>query len=218
MQWFRSRVLWGGGLILCGVLFLLGSLGILPNIDFLWGILLGLAGVFFFTLFLQDRAQWWMLIPGFALLGVGLTIIFSTVWPAIGALFSGPLILGGIGLAFLIVFFLQRDQWWAIIPAGVMITLAAVALVDTIPFGVQLPDSVTPSIFFFGLGATFAVLAMIPTKQGPLKWAWIPAGILLMLGVLILAAAENLFVYLLPVGLIAFGGYFVWRALRSREA
>jgi hypothetical protein len=49
-----------------------------------------------------------------------------------------------------------------------------------------------------------------------MRWAWIPGGILLLLGSIFLVAGENLLVYIWPVILILTGGLLVVRALRNR--
>jgi hypothetical protein len=74
----------------------------------------------------------------------------------------------------------------------------------------------TAGLFFLGLGLTFALVALLPNPQGDMRWAWIPGGILLLIGSIFLVAGENLLVYIWPVILILAGGLFIVRALRNR--
>jgi hypothetical protein len=56
---------------------------------------------------------------------------------------------------------------------------------------------------------------ILPKPSGRLKWALYPAGILLVIGVLVLLGAENLMEYVWPVALLVAGGYVVYRALKK---
>ncbi|MCZ7552840.1 MAG: hypothetical protein B6D39_02500 [Anaerolineae bacterium UTCFX2] len=211
MKIFESRFLWGGLLILAGLLFLVDNLGIVKLGDLFWLILFIAAGAFFLSMFFQHRSNWWALIPGITLLSLGALTLINRLAPAVGALWGGLIVLGGIGISFIAVYLAERENWWAVIPGGVLLTLALVAGLDA-----RNPSTRTAGIFFLGLGLTFVVLAILPTPQGEMRWAWIPAGILLLAGALFWLAAENLFVYFLPLTLIGFGGFLIWRALRRR--
>jgi hypothetical protein len=211
MKFLESRILWGGLLILAGILFLIQNLGLFREGDLFWVALLVLAGAFFLSIFLQNRANWWPLIPSLTLFSVGVIILINWISPDHGDRWSGSIILGGIGLSFALIYLIARQNWWAIIPAGVLITLAGIAGVEEF-----FPALGTAGLFFLGLGLTFALVALLPSSQGDLRWAWIPGGILLLLGSIFLVAGENLLVYIWPVVLILTGGLFIVRALRNR--
>ena len=70
------------------------------------------------------------------------------------------------------------------------------------------------------IGLTFALVGLLPTPRGPrsVRWAFIPALVLLIMGGVIFAAAEQLINYLWPVALILAGLYLVWRTFRPRPA
>jgi hypothetical protein len=68
-------------------------------------------------------------------------------------------------------------------------------------------------IFFLGLGVTFALVAIVPVSTGHMRWAWIPAGILGLMGVLILIAAEDMINYIWPSALILAGILLIGRSL-----
>lgn len=48
---------------------------------------------------------------------------------------AGPAFLGSIGVGFALVYLADRSHWWAIIPGGVLGTLAAVAAIDEVGYG-----------------------------------------------------------------------------------
>ena len=211
LKWLESRVLWGVILIVGGVAFLLQNLGYFQFGSIFWAILLALAGFFFLTIFFTSRANWWSLIPGFTLLSVAFLIVAEAFLPRLGDVWGGSIVLGGIATSFLAIYLVDRKNWWAIIPSGVLYTLAVVAGIDNFYSGVG-----SGGIFFIGLGLTFAVLALLPVAEGKLRWAWIPAGILFAMGVLIFAAAERFIGYLWPLALILVGGYFIYMTLRRK--
>jgi len=207
-KWLESRVLWGALLILAGLVFLLQNIIGFAIGGIFWGVLFGICGLVFLSVYIGNRQHWWALIPGFVLLGIGFTIAVSSIFPQLGEVVGGPVILGGIALGFLTVYLANRVNWWALIPAGVMFTLAIVAGLDKFISGEGVGG-----IFFLGLGLTFAVIALLPTPQGQMKWAWIPAGVLVFMGMVVFAAAENIFNFLWPIALILVGVFFVFRAL-----
>lgn len=212
MKWFESRILWGSLLVLGGAVILLENLGIVDFGGLFWALLFALGGVVFLSIFFQNRLLWWALIPGVSLLGVGLLIALGELLPNVSDNLGGTIFLGSIAVAFLVIYFLDRKNWWALIPAGVLLTLAAVAGLDQI-----LTGEGTGGIFFLGMGATFGLLALLPNPKGPMRWAWIPAGVLALMGFLFLAAAENLFNYIWPAVLILGGGFLMLRGLLPRQ-
>jgi hypothetical protein len=105
----------------------------------------------------------------------------------------------------------ERQHWWAIIPFGVLFTLASMVALDELFPGLE-----TPGVFFLGLSATFALVAVLPNTQGELRWAWIPAAILLVMGVVFMAAAGEMLAYIWPAALILAGLFLIYRAFRGR--
>jgi hypothetical protein len=103
------------------------------------------------------------------------------------------------------------ENWWAVIPGGVLLTLAIVAGLSENLEGIE-----TGGVFFLGLGLTFALLALLPTGDGKLTWALIPAVVLFLMGLLITAAAAEFINYVWPAALILGGLYLLYRAFRSR--
>jgi hypothetical protein len=211
-RWLESRILWGALLILAGVVFLLQNLGFFRGGDIFWAFVLGFGGIFFLSAFFPNRANWWALIPGFTLLSIALLILLEQFVPRFTQTWGGSIVLGGIAISFFAVYLVNRDNWWAVIPGGVIFTLAIVAGLDTILSGFG-----GGGIFFIGMGLTFALLAVLQTPQGQMKWAWIPAGVLLLMGLLITAAAEAWIGVIWPIALILVGLFFIYRTFVGRR-
>ena len=83
----------------------------------------------------------------------------------------------GMALGFWAVLLARREHWWAVIPAG-MLTVISVLL----RFWTSLPDSGRLAVLFGGIGLVFVLLYAIRFDQHDTRWAAIPAGALLLLG------------------------------------
>jgi hypothetical protein len=212
MKLLTSKMFWGLMLVVGGLILLLEQLDIIEGSEIFWMVVSAIAALLFLLALVTNRDAWWVAIPGIGLLAVALSLGLD-VFTSVSGEIIGAIIMGGIGLSFLIVYLIQRVHWWAIIPGGVLITLAIVAGME----GGD-PGPVSGAIFFAGLGLTFALVAVLPNKFGRMTWAWIPGGILLLLAVLIFAGIESIFNYIWPVVLIIVGLFFLWRALLSRKS
>ncbi len=192
-------------LILAGILFLLQELNILGNaFQYLWLILMAAGAAVFVWIYFTKKEQWWAIIPGLTLLGLSLSGLDSLLNFYPGSNWTGAIFLGCIGLAFWLIYLRRQDQWWAIIPGGVLITLAAVA-------GLEKVLDWSGGIFFLGLAATFALVGILP-NQLDTRWAFIPAAILAILGVSSFAPLKPVMVVIWPVALIALGVYILFRS------
>lgn len=206
----RVRMAVGILLVAAGVLVLLQNFGIVRGgLSLLWSLCFLAAGAIFTFVFLNDRKNWWAVIPGFTLLGIGALILIDWALPVTGGRWGGPLFLGALGASFWVIYANRSDQWWPIIPGGVLLTLAFVAALDE---GVGVGFD-TGSLFFLGLAATFFLLYLLPRAGGKLTWALYPAGILAAIGVVIALASSSMMRFLGPVALLVAGGYLVVRAM-----
>jgi hypothetical protein len=207
-----SSILWGFVLIIGGVLLLLDSTGVFKGGALFWTIALGVVGILFLWFYFTNRDHWWSLIPGIILLGVSATLGLSSFLPGFDeSNYVGTIILGSIALGFLLVYLANRNNWWAIIPAGVMATIAVVATFDTMTTGLA-----SGGIFFLGLGITFALVAFLPNPVSKMRWAWIPAGILGIFGIILFVASETYLNYVWPIAILLVGIYLIIRSLTRK--
>ena len=205
-----SRIFWGLILVIGGTLLLLETFGIFTGGELFWTVILALLGILFLSVYFTDHDHWWALIPGTIFLVFSIFLGLYTFLPGFKQTnLSAPIILGGIALSFFLVYLAERSNWWAIIPAGVVATIAIVASLDMSEIGFA-----SGGIFFLGLGVTFALVAILPNSTGQMHWAWIPAGILGLIGLVILIAAEEYINYIWPIMLILAGIFLVIRSIR----
>lgn len=214
-RWLEGRIMIGVLLILAGLIFLVDSLFPAFNLGGLfWAAAFGLGGLVFLSVFFSNRDEWWPIIPGFTLIGLALVVFLGEFAPGRLEDIGGGVFLGMIGLSFVVIYLLRRENWWAIIPAGVLITLAAIATLAA--FGWDEDGVALGGLLFFGIGLTFVLVALLPNVEGRMTWAWIPAGILLAMGVLLTMSAFELMRFIWPVALILVGLGMVGRSLLRR--
>ena len=237
MRWIESI----GALFLigAGLILLFGNLGLAPQlVPLLWSLLLVGGGLLFLLAFLVERSQWWPSIVGSAMVGAGAsglasqalhlpgglaaTVFFASLAAGFGGVYlvrprdnwwalipggvmailavlskliaaAGGEVVGaaffvGLGLMFVGLYFAeidgQRYNWWALIPAGALLSLAGVVLLSVYGSG-----ALAGAALFLGLGLTFGVLYLLRGPGRPLGWAWIPALALLAFGLFIVAVA-----------------------------
>ncbi len=213
MKWSSWRYILGGALVLMGALTLLQVLGYIPTsgnvVGVIFGVLFLALGISFLTVFGAGRQNWWAAIPGTVLVFLGLLVLFGVFTPRLADRWGGPFFLAGISLAFWLVYFMAPQNWWAIIPGGVLLTLAAVA---------ALPESgdFAGGLFFLGMALTFFVLWLIPVNGRRMTWPWIPGAVLAVMGLIVLFASTNLFNYVWPALLILAGLVLLVRAYWRR--
>jgi hypothetical protein len=152
------------------------------------------------------------LIPGFTLVGVSITLFLEYFLPTSGWVGSGLIVLGSIALAFLVIYLINRENWWALIPTGVLFTLAVISLLEEL-----YPQVATDSIFFAGIGLTFAALALLPNPIGQMRWAFIPAVILIVIGIVMAGVEFPVMTVIFAVVLILVGIFFLYRAMQWRR-
>lgn len=217
-----NPLLWGALLLVAGGLILLQNLGIFNGIAaFIWPLAFAAGGLAFGSVYAGNpREHWWAVIPAFALFGLSGTIMISEFGPEQLGFLAGSAFLGALGLAFWVIYFTQRDYWWAMIPGGVLLTLSAVAATSGIATLSALVDP--GSVFFFGLGATFLLVALSSVDEGHSRWwAYIPAGVMLLLGFVVFSQSVAQFAsmaWFWPVVLMSAGALLLLRALSAKRA
>jgi hypothetical protein len=163
-------------------------------------------GIFVF-LFATDRGRWWAAIPGFTLLGLVAVILLPEVGFASQEELVGALFLASVALGFWAVLLTNLSYWWAAIPAGVITSVAVMVAVEPL-----LREGAVAAVLFLSLSGSFALVAVLPTSQGRRAWAWIPTGILLAVGLIILSAVAEVLGYVWPALLIIAGAFVLVRA------
>lgn len=212
MRIFASRLTWGLLLIFAGAIFLLQNFRVLPPSPSLWGTTALIGGVFFLLGFLINRDYWWAAFPAFALLGAAM-VVFWDVLPTREASLElkGAAFTGMVGFSFIAVYLRHPKQWWAVIPAGALFSLASMVAFETI--GNQPTFFDLLGVFFLGLGVTFLLVFILP-GEGRRGWALWPAMSLLIVGGLIVAASLDMLGLLWPVLLILAGLLVLLRGVR----
>lgn len=211
---FDFRIVSGVLLILGGAIFLLENLRIIQLSGLFWGLVFGIAGIAVTSIYFGNRANWWAWIPGLILLDLAVVILMEYFFPDLAGTIGGPLFLVGISAGFFVVYAVNPQNWWAIIPAGIMLTLAAISGLEGVlaSRGMEAGGGL-----FIGIGLTFLLLYILPARTERHTWAIFPAGIMLVMGVLVLASAAELINYVWPVALILIGGAILLRQLIKRS-
>ncbi len=199
-----SNQSWAPILVFLGLLFLATNFGWFGWLtSWLWSLAFIAAGAAFLYVYYQNRERWWALIPGFALLAVGVAALSGNA--------AGGLFLALLGAGFAAVFFSNRTHWWAVIPAGGLLTLALIAWL-----GAMRPGWDIGWLFFSGIAATFGVLFFLPKGQGQQRWAIYPALGCLAL-VLLTFLSSNLGSIMISLALIIVGAFLFWRQGKNRS-
>ena len=208
----RGRIIWGVALIALGAFFLAQQLGFFGSLQLpFWAFAFGLLGLIFLFTFITDRRQWWALIPGFILLGVTLMIVNeqNEFMPTQQA---GALFLFSIGLPFLLIYLIDRQMWWALIPGGVLSVLALITFMS----GNQISGQAIAAIMLFGLAIVFALVRFATRSSPYMGWATWVAIILAVIGALVLLTGPQAAALIGPAILIGLGLFLLARAYWPR--
>lgn len=207
---FRTKANWWAwlpGLPLVTMGGTLALTALFPALETLVGsaFLLGI-GLAFVIVFLLHNHYWWALIPGVILTGIGVATVIDLVFPVASSNLIASMILGSIGLSFLLVFLTKRSNWWAIIPAGALGSVAALVLTNLV------------GLLFIGLAVTFALIPLLVSREH--WWAWIVTAVMAVLGVAFLffeAAAGTIGRFFFPILLIALGVVAIVQVMIPRK-
>jgi hypothetical protein len=200
-------MVWGGLLILFGVV---GLVDVYTDLTaWGWVAVLGVAGLGVFAVYLTDRSDWGLLIPAYVMWVVaGLIGLIE-----LGVLrdpFIPTYVLAAIMLPFLVTYLRDREQWWALIPAYVL--LAVGVMVGLIGQGF-LSDLLIPAYVMFAIAIPFFVVYARDTSHW---WALIPSGIMMLIGLSFLVA-EGMFQYVAAVALLLGGAWIMMRQFTRGE-
>jgi hypothetical protein len=171
-----------------------------------------LVGLVFLAVYFNNRTYTWALLVAYIFGVLSIAPMLASFGDV--AAYFGTVFLLAVALPFYVVYFRSVENWWAIIPAGIMTVLAVLATLGIA--GVL--NSATGGGYAFafllaGLAATFAVLWLRHNKS----WAKIVA---IILGVLAVFSVFFVSYYELywPVVLILGGSYLFYIALRKPKS
>jgi hypothetical protein len=207
MKPFNWRIPLGLVLVVLGVLAFLQSFGFIVVKGDPWALIFAVIfaalGLVFLYALVSDRSNWWAAIPGMTLLGLGALIGLALI-PGFPDLILPVVFMGSIAASFWIVYLMNRQFWWAIIPAG---TLTSVAVLIAVSENGELGAS----LLFLGMAATFGLLALIKVDGKRMSWPWIPAVALAVLGGIVALGSGGVPAIFWAVLLILAGGFMVVR-------
>jgi hypothetical protein len=130
------------------------------------------------------------------------------------AAYFGPVFLFAVAVPFFILYFRSMDNWWAIIPAGV---LSIVGIIATLAIAGLINDrssgGYVNAFMMVGLAVVFAILWVRHNKP----WAKIVTIVLAMVAVASVFFASSYEIFW-PVAIILGGIYLLYTALRPKTA
>jgi hypothetical protein len=163
-------------LILAGVLALVEMYTTLST--WTWAAILAIAGLVAFGIYLTDRSDWGALVPTYALWAVaGLLALIE-----LGILqdsFIATYVLTAIAIPFVVVYVRSRSQWWALIPAYVLLAIAVMLWLEE--WGI-LEDGFIATFVLTSIALPFIVIFVRDRNRW---WALIPAYTLLAVGIMV---------------------------------
>jgi hypothetical protein len=215
MKGLSWRFLVGGVLVLFGTLALLHSFVVVDYEGIWWGtffgLIFGVTGAGFMMVLFQNRTtNWWAVIPGMTLIGLGALMVLAVLNVKPDELLPA-ILMGCIGASFWIVYLLDRARWWAIIPGGAVLSIAIMLLFAQ--------NGSWPAVILFGgLAMSFGLVAI--TARPPERsraWAWYPAVALVVLATIVVITAGPLPGIIWPIVLIGAGLVLVaWTLVGKR--
>ena len=191
------------GLLGLGGLILVTSSGLLGALPaFIWIALLFVLGAALW-LGTSDAVPLWQRILGFT--GLGVVAIISS------ERFAGAAAVGFPAMAFGLVYMKSPKRWWALIPAGLLGSVALLLIFEGL-----FPRWDAVPVLFLGFAATFSLLYLLSPKRGGKRWALYPAILFIVLTVLVNDPSGTMPGWFLPLLLIGGGTLMLWWWQRSR--
>lgn len=211
-----SGLWWGLLMVGGGALWLVDVTGVVEVSPLVAAIFFALAGMGFAVDFSRDSHSWWAAIPAGALLGLGALIAFVELTTAPDE-WGAAMLLAGSGLGFAAVYFRDRDHWWALVPAGLLLSVTIV--VASVPV-VDRQEGIAVIVLAI-IAVALVALALIPIRGRRMIWPLIPAGIVGVVAGFLAAGKEEVlepFNWVSPAVLLVVGLAVAFRAVSDRQA
>ncbi len=209
----RTRNAWAlipGGIML--FLALATLLSDMANGAWVGSVALLMMALCFLAVFLNKRTRIWALPVAYIFAVLSVAPLTSSLGR--DADYFGPVLLLAIALPFFVLYWRSTARWWAIIPAGVLTTLAVVAaLAISNVINSQTQDGYGIAVMMVGLAATFAVVGWRHAKP----WAKTVTVVLLAIAVAAIVFVNQSQV-IGALAVIVLGGYLLFTGLRPRTA
>ncbi len=210
----RTKNWWA--LIPAGVMLFLALIVVLSTSvqgEWIGALFLFAIALSFFVVYLNNRTRQWALLVAYILFVLSIAPAMASFGGNVPAYF-GTIFLLAVALPFFVVYFRSADDWWAIIPAGVMTTLAVVA---TLGIAGWIKDTqtggISNAILMGGLAVTFAVIWLRHAKP----WAKVVSIVLALLAVASIFFASYAEIFW-PVAIILAGAYLLYTSMRKRPS
>ena len=196
------------------MLFLAMVLLLVDNVGGEWigTMFLFFIGLPFFAVYMNNRSRWWALLVAYIMFVLSIAPAMASFGGDVPA-YYGAIFLFAVALPFFIIYFRTEGNWWAVIPAGVMSTLAVIAGAAIAGWIEDGNDGGFANAFLMGgLAVTFSVVWL---RHG-MNWAKFVTIILVMLAVgsIFFASYTEIF---WPVALIISGAYLLYIAMKPKK-
>jgi hypothetical protein len=205
----KRGLIWGGLLILLGGLLLVEQYTAVELSAWIWVGALALVGLIAFVFYITDRSDVWLLLTAYILWAVAGLVALITL-DALPDDLVPLYVLTAIALPFVVVYLRDRTQWWALIPAYVLIVIGL--MVALIELGI-LTDLLIPGYIMFAIAIPFLAVFARDTNNW---WALIPGGVLAFIGI-VFFVAEAALQFILPAFLILIGLWILVRGLFRKD-
>jgi hypothetical protein len=203
----KQAIVWGGLLIVVGALLLVEAFTDLS--PWIWFALLVAAAVVATALYSTDRTDLWMLITVYTLWAIAVLVALVTLNVLRDEAVAFYVLLA-IAMPFLAVYYRDRAQWWALIPAYVLMVIAVMIMLTEMRL---LSDLLIPAYVLIAIAIPFFVVFARDRRHW---WSLIPGGILAVIGLSFLVAGASV-EYLGALVLIVIGVGVLARAFTRKK-
>jgi len=181
-------MVWGSLLILIGIVAFIETfteIGV-----WIWFSLLVVAGLISLGAYFMNRSEVLLLLPTYVTWAIAGLLLIVELEILQGDGIAGY-VLTAVALPFLVVYLRDRQQWWALIPAYILLVIGLmVVLLDDVLRGTMVPAYVLSAI-----ALPFIVVFVRNRQQW---WALIPAYVLLAVGLMVVLLEDVLDGNLVP--------------------